>query len=49
MDENMKLTSFVEKPENPTSSLIGTLVYMIQKTSLLHIDAVVKSGKADRA
>lgn len=49
MDENMKITSFIEKPEHPTSSLIGTLIYIIKNSSLVHIADVIATGRADRA
>lgn len=49
MDENGKVLDFVEKPENPTSTLHATLIYILKNSTLAHIPAVVNLGKADRA
>ncbi len=49
MNEDGKVLNFIEKPENPTSPLHATLIYILQNSSLRHIDAVIASGKADRA
>lgn len=49
MDADGKVLNFIEKPEKPTSTLHATLIYILQNSSLHHIDAVIASGKADRA
>lgn len=49
LDENNKILSFIEKPENPISTLCATLVYCLQNTTLKHIKTVINGGKADRA
>lgn len=49
LDADMRIISFIEKPTQPTSSLVWTLVYVLKNTSLKHIDDVIKNGQADRA
>ncbi len=49
MDASGKILDFVEKPENPTSTLCATLIYWFKHTTLPHIKTVINSGKADRA
>lgn len=49
MDSTGKVLNFVEKPENPTSPLHATLIYILKNSSLQHIEAVIASGKSDRA
>lgn len=49
LDEDRRITAFIEKPAQPTSSLIGTLVYLLKRESLRYIDEVVQSGQTDRA
>jgi len=45
----MRMTSLVEKPTEPTSSLASTLVYIIKNSDLHYVKTVIESGKADRA
>ena len=49
MDASGKVTNFIEKPENPTTTLHSTLIYLIKNGSLGHVKTVIESGKADRA
>lgn len=49
LDNNNRIISFIEKPTEPTSSLIGTLVYVLQNRSLTYVADVIKNGQADRA
>lgn len=49
MDSTGKILNFVEKPENPTSHLHATLIYILKNSSLQYISAVIASGKSDRA
>ncbi|MFT4313148.1 MAG: nucleotidyltransferase family protein [Candidatus Woesearchaeota archaeon] len=49
IDDSSKITSFVEKPENPSSTLISTLFYMIPHTSLPIIRSLVEEGNSDKA
>ena len=49
LDSEGKIVSFVEKPEKPTSSLIGTLVYVLKNSSLRYIEDVIRNGQSDRA
>lgn len=49
MDDNSKILDFVEKPEQPTSTLCATLIYCLQNETLKEIQTVIQSGKADRA
>ncbi len=49
MDDNTKILDFVEKPEQPTSTLCATLIYCLQNETLKEIQTVIKSDKADRA
>lgn len=49
MDETGKVLNFVEKPENPTSTLHATLVYILRNNTLPYISELVTLGKADRA
>lgn len=49
MDENNKVMNFIEKPENPTSTLHATLIYILKNGSLHHVKNVIESWKADRA
>lgn len=49
MDKNNKVMNFIEKPENPTSTLHATLIYILRNASLGHIKTVIESWKADRA
>jgi NDP-sugar pyrophosphorylase family protein len=41
--------NFIEKPENPTSTLCATLIYCFKNSTLPHIKTVIDSGKSDRA
>lgn len=49
LDAEMRIISFIEKPSRPTSSLVGTLVYVLKNDSLKHIGDTIKNGQADRA
>jgi dTDP-glucose pyrophosphorylase len=49
MDTSNRILNFVEKPENPMSTLCATLIYCFKNPTLRHIKAVIDSGKADRA
>jgi len=44
-----KILEFIEKPENPTSTLSATLIYCFKNKTLKHVKTVINSGKADRA
>ena len=48
-DENNKITEFIEKPENPSSTLSATLIYAIKKEHLSHIQGTIQQGLSDRA
>lgn len=48
LDPNKKITRFVEKPENPESTLAATLIYAIKKEDISLLGEAVKSGFADR-
>jgi dTDP-glucose pyrophosphorylase len=45
----MKILNFIEKPENPTSTLCSTLIYCLKNSTLKHIQTVIDAGKSDRA
>ncbi len=49
INEHHQITSFVEKPENPTSTLVSTLIYALKKDHLSLIKNALHDGKADRA
>ncbi len=49
MDESQRILDFIEKPENPTSTLSATLIYCFKNSTLKHIQTVINAGKADRA
>jgi len=49
LDNENRIIQLLEKPENPTTTLIGTLIYVLKNESLKYIDEVISSGKADRA
>lgn len=49
LDNHNTILSFVEKPENPTSTLCATLIYCFQNSTLWQIKTVIKSWKSDRA
>jgi len=44
-----QITEFIEKPKNPGSTLIGTLIYVLKKSTLQYLTDVIESGKADKA
>lgn len=44
LGEENKIASFVEKPENPTSTLAATMVYAIKKDHLKYIPALLQEG-----
>lgn len=49
INEKNKIIGFEEKPFNPKSTLVSTLVYFIKKADLDVIEECTKIGKADRA
>ena len=49
VDKDGKIIDFEEKPENPKSTLIATLVYFLKKEDLLMIPECVEKKIADRA
>lgn len=49
LGEKNVILSFIEKPENPTSTLCATLVYCFRNSTLWHIKTVIDSWKSDRA
>jgi len=49
LNSDGQITQFIEKPENPNSTLIGTLIYVLKKSSLQYLPDVIKLGKADKA
>ncbi len=49
VDPRQKIISFVEKPEQPTSTLASTLIYALKKEHLSFIKRALAGGKADRA
>jgi len=49
INEKNKIMGFEEKPTNPKSTLVSTLVYFIKKEDLDVIEECIKIGKADRA
>ncbi|MBI2102620.1 nucleotidyltransferase family protein [Candidatus Woesearchaeota archaeon] len=44
-----KISSFIEKPEHPPSTLASTLIYALRKEHLSFIEKALEEGKADRA
>lgn len=49
IDANNKVTSFVEKPAKPASTLISTLFYMLPASCIPLMKKLVASGKGDKA
>lgn len=49
VNEHNQITSFIEKPENPSSTLASTLIYALKKEHLPFIKRALQEGKADRA
>ena len=49
LDDAGKVVSFIEKPENPTTTMHSTLIYLIKNAELAHVKTVIESGKADLA
>ncbi len=49
INENHQITSFVEKPEHPPSTLVSTLIYALKKDHLPFVKKSLQEGKADRA
>lgn len=49
LDENNTVTSFVEKPENPSSSLCATMIYALKKEHLKYIPILLDEGKKKNA
>jgi glucose-1-phosphate thymidylyltransferase len=45
LNENNVVTSFVEKPENPSSSLCATMIYALKKEHLKYIPILLEEGK----
>lgn len=48
LDETQKIIKFLEKPAEPESTLISTLIYALKKEHLLLLPEAIKSGAADR-
>lgn len=48
IDENKNLTNFVEKPENPKSTLAATGVYFYKNASIKLIDTYLEQGNNPR-
>ncbi len=44
LDENKKITSLEEKPENPKSTLTSTAIYMIPKESISKVSEYLNGG-----
>ena len=44
-----RISSFIEKPERPPSTLASTLIYALRKEHLSFIGKALEEGKADRA
>jgi glucose-1-phosphate thymidylyltransferase len=49
LNENSQITNFIEKPEEPESTLASTLIYALKKEHLPTIRETIELGKADRA
>jgi len=49
INETNQITSFIEKPETPSSTLASTLIYLLKKNHLHFIKKALQEGKADRA
>lgn len=49
VNDRHHITSFIEKPENPSSTLASTLIYAIQQKHLSFVEKAIQEGKADRA
>lgn len=49
IDDDDNLTGFVEKPDQPTSTLCSTLFYMLPKSAVDVIRVCVADGMADKA
>ena len=49
LDAESRINSFIEKPENPPSTLASTLIYALQKNHLPFVTKALAHGKADRA
>jgi dTDP-glucose pyrophosphorylase len=42
MDKEGRIFDFIEKPQNPLSSLCATLIYMLHHETLPHIGEVIR-------
>lgn len=49
LDTDNTVTSFVEKPENPSSTLCATMVYAIKQEHLKYIPLLLEEGKQKNA
>jgi glucose-1-phosphate thymidylyltransferase len=49
MDKNHRIIKFIEKPRDPTSSLMATLIYFLKKGHLKYVHEAIKHGHADHA
>ena len=47
-NETHQITSFLEKPEQPPSTLAATCIYAIKKEHLPHIEGTINKGFQDR-
>ena len=44
IDQEWRIIKFIEKPENPTSTLVGTGVYMLPERSLKRVNEYLEEG-----
>ncbi len=49
MDKNHRIVKFIEKPREPSSTLMSTLIYFLKKAHLKYVSEAVKHGHADHA
>ncbi|MBS3169577.1 nucleotidyltransferase family protein [Candidatus Woesearchaeota archaeon] len=49
INQQSQITSFIEKPEQPSSTMVSTLIYALKKDHLPLIKEALAVGKADRA
>lgn len=48
LDQNRKIVQFLEKPNDPPSTLSSTLIYFLKQKHLRHIPEALRTGFADR-
>ncbi|MGQ9782012.1 MAG: nucleotidyltransferase family protein [Nitrososphaeria archaeon] len=44
VDSNFKISEFIEKPDNPKTTLIGTCLYILPESSLQRVGEYVQTG-----